>query len=330
MRSEPLDAVRGLAISMVVACHYFGFQFGVLGVDLFFVLSGYLIGGILLDSRDQPAYFRSFYGRRAFRILPLYWLLLAVATPPHWGYYLFFAQAIPWVQHGYPFNEPAFITWSLAIEEQFYLLLPALIFWLPRRWLVRVLWCGVLLAPVWRWGLSYYLADLSWEYLLPGRLDDLFGGVLIACYMRGYCRSRLLWGALACGAPLLDVAYWIAIEPFAPMSIVALICCAITASAASTKQRVMFRPLIWAGRRCYALYLFHIVVINALDGHTEYPAYVALPLICILAEISWRTIEAPLIRYAKKRFAPTVQLETIAGEATAKGLSREDAYPRKL
>src|SRR4051794_1236891 len=100
MRSEPLDAVRGLAISIVVACHYFGFQFGVLGVDLFFVLSGYLIGGILLDTRDQPGYFRSFYGRRAFRILPLYWLLLVVAPPPNWGYYLFFAQAIPWVQHG--------------------------------------------------------------------------------------------------------------------------------------------------------------------------------------------------------------------------------------
>lgn len=324
MRSEPLDAVRGLAISMVVARHYFGFSFGVLGVDLFFVLSGYLIGGILLDSRDQPRYFTSFYGRRAFRILPLYWLLMAVATPPHWGYYLFFAQAIPWVLHGYPFSEPAFISWSLAIEEQFYLFLPAMIFWLPRRWLIPVLWCGVILAPVWRWGLFYALADLSWEYLLPGRLDDLFGGVLIACYVRGHCRSRLLWILLAFIAPLLDVAYWIAIEPFAPMSIVALMCCALTASAACTKQRVMFRPLIWAGRRCYALYLFHIVVVNALGGLFEHPAYVALPLVCILAETSWRTIEAPLIAYSKRRFTLAVQLGAIEGEPTH-GLSREDA-----
>jgi peptidoglycan/LPS O-acetylase OafA/YrhL len=217
------------------------------------------------------------------------------------------------VQHGYPFSEPVFVSWSLAIEEQFYLFLPALIFWLPRRWLVRVLWCGVLLAPVWRWGLDYYLADQSWEYLLPGRLDDLFGGVLIACYMRGHCRSRLLWVVLAWSAPLLD-AYWIAIHPFPPMSIIALMCCAITASAASTRQRVMFRPLIWAGGRCYALYLFHIVVIDALVGHCEYPTYVALPLVYILAEISWRAIEAPLIGYAKKRFAPAIRFEAITAE----------------
>jgi peptidoglycan/LPS O-acetylase OafA/YrhL len=84
-RSEPLDALRGLAISLVIARHYFGFRYGMFGVDLFFVLSGFLIGGILLDSREQPGYFSSFYGRRAFRILPLYWLLLVIAQPAHWG-----------------------------------------------------------------------------------------------------------------------------------------------------------------------------------------------------------------------------------------------------
>jgi peptidoglycan/LPS O-acetylase OafA/YrhL len=56
-RSAPLDALRGLAISMVIARHYFGFRLGMFGVDLFFVLSGFLIGGILLDSREQPGYF---------------------------------------------------------------------------------------------------------------------------------------------------------------------------------------------------------------------------------------------------------------------------------
>jgi peptidoglycan/LPS O-acetylase OafA/YrhL len=189
MRSEPLDALRGLAIALVIACHYFGLRLGLFGVDLFFVLSGFLIGSILLDNRDQPGYFSSFYTRRAFRILPLYWLLLAISPPPHWGYYLVFAQAIPWVQFGYPVHEPTFVTWSLAIEEQFYLILPALIRWLPQRWLVRALWCGVLLAPCWRWALIHYLPDSSWQMLLPGRLDELFGGVLIAHFTRGNCRS---------------------------------------------------------------------------------------------------------------------------------------------
>ncbi|MBR0871272.1 acyltransferase [Bradyrhizobium tropiciagri] len=86
-RSEPLDALRGLAISLVIAHHYLDFGFGALGVNLFFVLSGFLIGGILLDTRDQPGFFTSFYGRRAFRILPLYWLLLLAAPPDHWGYF---------------------------------------------------------------------------------------------------------------------------------------------------------------------------------------------------------------------------------------------------
>ncbi|MCP3420096.1 acyltransferase [Bradyrhizobium brasilense] len=206
-RSESLDALRGLAISAVIARHYFEFKYGMLGVDLFFVVSGFLIGGILLDSREQRGYFSSFYGRRAFRILPLYWLLLLIATPDHWGYYLFFLQAVPWLQFGYPMTEPTFVSWTLAIEEQFYLILPLLIWSLPREWLVRVLWCGVLIAPACRWLFHAHLPDLSWEFLLPCRLDELFGGVLLACFVRGYCRSPLVWTALACVPMLCDLTY---------------------------------------------------------------------------------------------------------------------------
>jgi peptidoglycan/LPS O-acetylase OafA/YrhL len=303
-RSEPLDALRGLAISMVIARHYFGFKFGMFGVDLFFVLSGFLIGGILLDSREQPGYFSSFYGRRAFRILPLYWLLLVIAPPPHWGYYLFFIQAVPWLQFGYPQYEPTFVTWTLAIEEQFYLVLPMLIYWLPLQWLIRVLWGGVLLAPVWRWLFHAYLPDYSWEFLLPGRLDELFGGVLLACFLRGYCRSGIAWGALACVPPLCDVTYAVTFGPFGYLSVAAFACCVIVWSAANMERPVLLRPLIWPGRRCYALYLFHLLVFD-LFFDIGYPssAFIALPIACVLAEISWRAIEAPLIGYAKRKFA---------------------------
>jgi peptidoglycan/LPS O-acetylase OafA/YrhL len=303
-RSEPLDALRGLAISLVIARHYFGFAYGMFGVDLFFVLSGFLIGGILLDSRERTRYFSSFYGRRAFRILPLYWLLLVIALPAHLGYYLFFVQALPWLQFGYPQYEPTFITWTLAIEEQFYLILPMLVYWLPRRSLIRVLWGGVLLAPAWRWLFHAYLPDFSWEFLLPGRLDELFGGVLLACFMRGYCRSPIAWVTLACVPPLCDVAYGVAVGPFAFLSIAALACCVIVWSGANIERSVMLRPLIWPGRRCYALYLFHLLIFDVFFD-LGYPcsAFVALPIVCVLAEISWRTIEAPLIGYAKRRFA---------------------------
>lgn len=313
IRSEPLDALRGLAISLVIARHYFDFKYGMLGVDLFFVISGFLIGGILLDSRDGPRYFSSFYGRRAFRILPLYWLLLVIAPPAHWGYYLFFIQQVPWLQFGYPLNELTFVTWTLAIEEQFYLILPLLIWWLPRPWLVRVLWGGALLAPVWRWGFHAWLPPLSHEFLLPGRLDELFGGVLVACYVRGYCRSPVTWLLLACVPPLCDVAYGVALTPFTFLSVAAFFCCVIVWAATRVDRLVLLRPFIWPGRRCYALYLFHMLAFDVSFG-LGYPwaGLAALPIACGLAELSWRAIEAPLIEYAKRRFQRTVSPGDIA------------------
>ena len=79
-RSNAVDALRGLAITLVAGQHWLGLPFGWTGVDLFFVLSGYLLGGILIDNRNARNYFSTFYMRRAFRILPLYWLLLAISS----------------------------------------------------------------------------------------------------------------------------------------------------------------------------------------------------------------------------------------------------------
>ena len=94
------------------------------------------------------------------------------------------------------------------------------------------------------------------------------------------------------------------VGPFAFLSVAALICCVAVWSSAITKRPVMLRPLIWMGRRCYALYLFHIFVYGLFFelGH-PFSAFVALLVVCVLAEISWRMIEAPLIGYAKGRFA---------------------------
>ena len=195
-RSEALDAMRGIAIAMVVARHYWPETFpgGGLGVNLFFVLSGYLIGGILLDNRGAGGYFKIFYGRRAFRILPLYWLLLALY--PGFGlsvwWFLAFGQNAGWVIAAvFPVGHPLSVTWSLAVEEQFYLVLPACVAFLPRRRLVLVLWSCVVSAPLWRYGLSR-LDNPGALLLLPCWLDSLMGGTLIACYNRGYARSRPL------------------------------------------------------------------------------------------------------------------------------------------
>ena len=210
-RSEALDAVRGIAIALVVGYHYWPALVpgGSVGVDLFFVLSGFLIGGILLDNKGAEDYFATFYWRRFFRILPLYWLFLSVmpASPvmPVW-WFLPFAQNFGWIAHGvFPIREPHTVTWSLAFEEQFYLLLPTMVASLSTRWLIRVLWACVIAAPLWRygWAQSHPFAA---RLLLPCRLDSLMGGALVACFMRGHARSALIWTTLACAAPCLDLA----------------------------------------------------------------------------------------------------------------------------
>ena len=137
---------------------------GWLGVHLFFVLSGFLITGILLDSRDKPNYFRNFYGRRALRILPLYMAVIAVSAVFYrgaWTYMLlaagFMANFASYLGVGIPHGPGVF--WSLAVEEHFYLGWPLAVRLLPRRALLvlcLILFCGepVLRAVAFKHGLD--------------------------------------------------------------------------------------------------------------------------------------------------------------------------------
>ena len=167
VRIPALDGLRGIAILVVLLRHaIFGVtsvqgieahsrfatfviacgQLSWSGVDLFFVLSGFLIGGILLDARSSPRYFQTFYIRRAYRILPLYFLVIGLSLLPHllaqfsvarathttplplpWLSYATFTQNF-WMAYLGVFGPSGMgITWSLAIEEQFYLSIPLLI-----------------------------------------------------------------------------------------------------------------------------------------------------------------------------------------------------------
>src|SRR4051812_10334891 len=157
-RIRELDGLRAIAVLMVVSWHYIGipdgqdywlwktFHVGRFGVDLFFVLSGYLISNILLKHRESGSYFSSFYGRRALRIWPIYYLMCAASlggwllglSPtlfdtsgvPGWTY-LFglqnFGIAVARNNGVYWLGG----TWSLAIEEQFYLLFPLIVRFVP-------------------------------------------------------------------------------------------------------------------------------------------------------------------------------------------------------
>jgi peptidoglycan/LPS O-acetylase OafA/YrhL len=178
---------------------------GWIAMDSFFVLSGFLITGILLDSRARPDYFRSYYIRRSLRIFPLYYVVLAILigmTALSWKgtQYTFFVQS--W---GSPFWFAAYLgnfktafvgrvapiggfgpLWSLQVEEQFYLLFPLLVRWLRPGQLSRLLWVLVFLSPVFR--VLFYLHNPNNPFtqyeLLPCHMEGLALGGLIAIRFR--------------------------------------------------------------------------------------------------------------------------------------------------
>ena len=215
-RIPELDGLRGQAILLVMVGHYFSvpgvgsvsllngywFRLGWTGVDLFFVLSGFLIGGILLEARGSSNYFKTFYARRFFRIIPLYyaWILLYVILAPLLR--IFLSERIGPVQpidgsilahlfflqnfHEFLKTGASFwwfsSTWSLAVEEQFYLVAPLLVRYLSKRSLATVLVLVALAAPVLRFVVRNYFADGAWlaYRLMPCRADALAVGMLAA------------------------------------------------------------------------------------------------------------------------------------------------------
>jgi peptidoglycan/LPS O-acetylase OafA/YrhL len=213
-----LDGLRGAAIVLVLFYHYcyltdlaqppnlftrLGRSFGLgwAGVDLFFVLSGFLIGGILLDARTSPLYFKTFYARRFFRIVPLYYLWIGiyfVLTLSRFSIYLKQVGGVPeefsivpiyalFVQNMTRNLHSSFGTawlaalWSLAVEEQFYLFMPLAVRFLTRRRLSLLLLTAVFGSPIVRILVFRVSTAHAIQYMLaPCRADALSMGVLLA------------------------------------------------------------------------------------------------------------------------------------------------------
>jgi peptidoglycan/LPS O-acetylase OafA/YrhL len=218
-----LDGVRGLAISLVLMEHLLwsnpntGHKIldfaskirsaGWVGVDLFFALSGFLITGILFDTLQLENCFKNFYSRRVLRIFPLYYavlLILLVALHPRnfdqarpFVRLFFYLQNTPlWWSASMPATTIALTDhlWSLAVEEQFYLVWPVLIFFLRDR--SRLMWAALLLAalaPITRWILLSHGAPFGETYTFTCcRADSLLCGAWLALIMRGDSRSKVL------------------------------------------------------------------------------------------------------------------------------------------
>jgi peptidoglycan/LPS O-acetylase OafA/YrhL len=224
---------------------------GWMGVDLFFILSGFLITGILLDSRASAHYFRDFYARRALRILPVYWacILVYAFAYPHTGAYfglafLFLANFAGAFGVSWPHGPGVF--WSLAVEEHFYFLWPVTVKFLKRSWLLAFSILLVVGSPVLRgvcdwWGMDPEFQIHPYSFF---RFDAMALGAILALWVRSEFYSRQHARQLALGLVGLSIAVTVVGWPFGVMQ---------TKSIASSALRYTQAEMVFAALLVLAL-----------------------------------------------------------------------------
>ena len=330
-----VDGLRAIAILAVVLYHVHvpGFGGGFVGVDIFFVISGFLIGGIVFREVDAGRYsFATFYARRAKRILPALLgmtfvvSLLAIALFDSDQLRAFArsdATALLgssnvhyWAQaHYFDLDwqlEPLVMTWSLGVEEQFYLFLPPLML-LLHRISPRAIAPVVALLSVLSLALSVQLVKSQPSaafYLLPGRAWELGVGVLVALWQerRRAPPGRRLADPISLGALLAIVA---AIALFdddtrfpglaALLPVVGTAVLIVTAPSWLNRSILATRPMRFIGLVSYSWYLWHwppIALATIYLGHLPSPPLLALIAVASLgaAILSWRFVETPFRR----------------------------------
>jgi peptidoglycan/LPS O-acetylase OafA/YrhL len=298
-----LDGLRGVAILLVLILHFGQFGHGLpapsvlvdrwfmaavrtgwMGVDLFFVLSGFLITGILFDTKGSKHYFGHFYARRVLRIFPLYYASLAlflVVLPRLFPsdevlrdlkadslWYWTYLYNVKVAAAGFTPSSALGHFWSLAVEEQFYLIWPVVVLWLSRRHLVGACWVGVAGALLVRIGLRLAGYEVAPTVLTPARMDALAIGGWIALAARGPVNLEPMarWAGPVAGVVALPLVALLALDAAVTTvgyTLVALFFGAIlihvlTASPTSATGKLFASPILgFFGRYSYALYVFH-------------------------------------------------------------------------
>jgi peptidoglycan/LPS O-acetylase OafA/YrhL len=337
-RIPQLDAVRGLAI-LVVMFHNISpkyplfrsdklFSDGWMGVDLFFVLSGLLITGILLDTKQSAGYFKNFYVRRCLRIWPLYYSLLffmfvgirflnsseyhlvVQSSSPWWAFPLFLQNFLLPISTNAA--GPLGVTWSLAIEEQFYAVWPVIVRFCSPDQLRRLALAELCVSPALRYYLSLHHVDLYTNIFC--RLDGLMAGALLALLIRAdnFVPSKLLkraWILLLVAAPLAFLteafhARWIVFS-FTALASAAFVYVAIFSDQKWLQTIMTNRFLAYTGTISYGLYLLHKIPFGMVQVlHLDRYPNLLLPVIFVssyaLAALSWNLLEKPFLKL--KRF----------------------------
>jgi peptidoglycan/LPS O-acetylase OafA/YrhL len=340
-RIEALDGVRGLMTILVVVSHFFAelpggihlFAFGWIAVDMFFVLSGFLVGRLILDKGHAGNFLTVFFIRRALRTFPIYFVclgaivlvlkstsvLLGNAPPlPLWSYFVFL-QNLMMSLYGSTGVHLLAPTWTLAVEEQFYLIIPFVFLALGRRYLLWGLGAAILVAICLRAAFAvrgFPATTLLSE--LPGRADCLALGVAAAVLMAQYSDQLLRYRDLL---TRLSVTLLFALLPilvldpdrvlFAAVghTFVSVACACLLLAlvmGAPEAQRMKSPCLKFFGDNSYAIYLTHLPIlwamhwlvlsaVPALQSRQQLAVTLCTIPVCIF--VSWmltRTIEAPI------------------------------------
>jgi peptidoglycan/LPS O-acetylase OafA/YrhL len=360
-----LEGIRGYGFLLVFCGHYFlpdqlahpdtfrlklltGFaSLGLFAVPAFFVLSGYLIGGILYDTRNRDGYFRVFYSRRILRVFPVYYVTLIVIA----GFYLWkqvptdylFWTHFLYIQNlfsGYPFRHGGPVAmihfWSLAVEEQFYLLWPLVVWFFPqKRKLIGI--ASALIAGSCVLRLAAPLVSSSPKAILwftPTRVDAILLGVILGLIRHDAIYDRIKpfakWIVAAGGATAFLLAIWkgqlwsktyIGEEIWIPLVNITSVALIIAVMEENTllNRACNQRWVCWLGGLSYSLYVFHLTFapyfMNTLTR--ELGAYMrqsfavlaagvcAFCLTLLLSMLSYKLIEGPIINLkGRLRYGP--------------------------
>lgn len=327
-RSE-IDGLRALAVLPVIFFHagFEVFSGGYVGVDIFFVISGYLITTILLDDIENNRFsLVSFYERRARRILPALFFVMLVCIPFAWklmlpnemldfsqslaAVSLFISNVLFWRESGYfeatAEEKPLLHTWSLAVEEQYYVLFPIFLLLAWRFGKNRVFWTIVFLAAV-----SLLISEWGWRnkptanfYLLPTRVWELLAGSIAAFIVqkRGIGTNNVL-SIAGLIAILIAIFVYDDSTPFpsfyAMVPVLGVVLLILFAGRKTWVARLLStRVFVGVGLISYSVYLWHQPIFAfARIRSMEVPSALLMAILSVLslviAVLSWRFIEAP-------------------------------------
>lgn len=342
-----IDGLRALAVVPVILFHA-GFEIfggGFVGVDVFFVISGYLITTILIEDIEKKRFsIVSFYERRARRLFPALFFVMLVCIPFAWLWMLpsqvesfsksltvvslFASNILFWRESGYfaavAKEKPLLHTWSLAVEEQFYVLFPVFLFLFWRFGKQRVFWMIVVMAAI-----SLFLSEWGWRnkpsanfYLAPTRAWELFAGSIAAFIVqkKGVQKNNLL-AFLGFAAIIFSIFAYDESTPFPSIYSLVPVLGVVLLVLFAEKETVVAKLLstkafVSIGLISYSAYLWHQPLFAFGRIRLENPSLLIMTVLSsiaiLLGYFSWKYIEKPF-RHHKTVTRSSVFLNSIVG-----------------